>query len=118
MLCFFLQLLQTLLLGWEVGPEDAFFRWLAVHFRMRVEAPLRPGLRFFHRHAVGFGKGVAANSRYLPGHFHAGIAAGDLEALVPNFLGNVEIGGRRAERRELIAEVLVEGLKPGWELDH
>src|SRR5262245_19183133 len=85
---------------------------------MQIVALVRLRLGFLYGQWMGFGQGVMANACYLPAHFHAGLAAGDLEAIVLDFLDNVEIGRRPAERRELISEVLIEGLKPGWKLDH
>src|SRR5580692_2754728 len=69
------------------GPFHVLFGWRSVEFGMEVVAPLPLGLFDFHRNAMSVSPGILANASHLPRDFHPGLAAGDLELVVRDFLG-------------------------------
>jgi hypothetical protein len=70
--------------GSRCGVADRRFGRCAKQFGMQVASWLRRRLFYFHLNAVGVGVGVMANAGDLPGHFSAGLAAGNPEAIAGN----------------------------------
>src|SRR5580692_3615191 len=72
----------------------------------------------FYLHWMRLFPGVVSHSRHLPGNLAAGFASRDLEVPSGNFLGNVKVSSRGANRGELITEVFVDDLEPIGKLHH
>src|SRR5579864_6633300 len=81
-------------------PFEALLLRLAEKLRMNVRAALASFFRRFDHERVRLGKGVLANAGNLPGDFHSGRAAGNLELVVGDFLSDVEVRPRRADRSQ------------------
>ena len=78
---------------------------------MQIGSALVPFV-LFYRDTVGVGIRIMPDSGHLPGDLAARFAAGNLEAIVGDLLVNVQnMLSRGADGCELIAEVLVQGLK-------
>ncbi len=66
---------------------------------------------------MGIGVNILADAGNLPGNFPARLATRNLEVVVRDFFGDVEVGTGSADGRQLIAEVLIERLKPLGQFD-
>jgi len=81
-----------------------------------------PALTFrllhFHHERVGPGIGILSNPSHLPGDLEAGRASGDPETVALNFLRHVQTGSGTADRRQLVAEISIQGFKPRGQLHH
>src|SRR5260370_15220230 len=68
-------------------------------------------LVFFYCDVVGVGVGVMTDAGHLPAHFGMRTPAGNQEVVVLNLTSNIKVRSRRANSRELVAEVLVQRLE-------
>src|SRR4051812_22340476 len=71
------------------------------------------GLVYHDLQGMFFGVLVLAHATHLPGNLHAGLAAGDSEAVTLDLLSNVEVGHGRADWCDGVAIVSIDTLKPG-----
>lgn len=72
-----------------------------------------PGrLHFLHRDPVRLRPGILADAGDHPGHPGAGQSARNDEASVAHGLRDEQAGHRGVQRRELVAEVAIQGLEP------
>jgi hypothetical protein len=58
-----------------------------------------------------FGLLIPADSRHGPRYLHVRRAAGNSETVVCDFLGNMQVGARRANRCELVTKISIESFK-------
>ena len=100
---------------WVLCPGKTSVGWLIVSLGMEVVVLFGGRLVGFDIQGIGRGPGVFANACDLPGYLQAGLAAGDLHAVMGNFFGDMEIGGGRAYGGELVTKIVVERFKPGRE---
>src|SRR5208282_3425790 len=89
---------------------DRLLGGCAEKFGMQVAPLLLWRLFYFHLDAVGVGISVMANASDLPGNLHVRLAAADDETVVRNLTRHNRLC-ELTDDRELITEVLVEGLK-------
>src|SRR5260221_5970953 len=85
--------------------------------RVQVTVPLIHRLVLLYDEPVCPRPGILANARHLPAHPHRGAATGDLEAVVFDFLCNMEIWSRSTHRGELIVKRAVQRFEPGRKVD-
>ena len=73
---------------------------------MQVVAPFFQGFVLLDGYSIFVGVGVLPDAGYLPGDFHAGLSAGNLETLIRYLFRNVN-RCKTTNAGELIAEILV-----------
>src|SRR5579862_8846253 len=66
----------------------------------------------FDRDPVSVVISIMANTSNLPGNFHAVRPAADLETVIGDFLGDIQIWPGRADGGQLIAELTVQRFEP------
>ena len=84
----------------------------AIGVGILIAAAFLLGFASLHDQRMRLGISVMTYAGYLPGDLHPRSATRDAELVVGDFPGDVQVRGRGADGRELIAEVGVEGLKP------
>jgi hypothetical protein len=84
---------------------------LAIPFWSKIISLLIIGLIFLDRKTIGVRPSVLSDTCHLPTNLHAWGATCNLEAIVPNLLGNID-RSVAANAGELIAKIGVERVKP------
>jgi hypothetical protein len=96
--------------------RDVWFPRMPEQFWMDIVALVSRRLVYFHLDAVGVGPGVLADAGYLPGNLDVRLAGLDDEAAIGDFRRDDSLR-KLADDGELIAEIRVEGFKPGGHCD-
>src|SRR2546425_10067444 len=89
---------------------------LTIQFGMPVAAQLWFSLLLLYDQRMSLGIGIVPDARHQPADFHARLAPGNLEAMVPYFLSDVD-RSIAAKTGQLVAKVAVEGLEPVGEFN-
>src|SRR6185295_13407002 len=98
--------------------QEAGLGGFAVLLGMPVAATLGGRLALLYDERMGLGPSVLADAGDLPTHPEAWRAAADGELVVLHLAGDVQVGGRAADRRQLVAEIGIEGLEPLGKAHH
>src|SRR6476646_7842640 len=103
-------LLFSQLLGLLVA--DAHRLRLAVALGVEILALIFRRFVFLNGDPVLVGPGVLSDACDLPGNLHARLATRYLEAVALHLLRDVQVRSRRADRGQLVAELLIQRVKP------